>query len=109
MAYDELFADRVREVLRNETNIQEKKMFGGLGFMLNGHLAVAVSKNGLIVRFDRSQQTAIMAHPDAQPFAPTGKIMQGWALVDVFDRDVDVLADWVHRSCAYAASLPPKS
>ena len=105
MAYDEALAERVRELCP----LTEKRMFGGLGFMLGGHLALCVLGEDLIVRVDPEEYADCLAEPGARAFDYTGKKMGGWVVVagDVLADD-DVLADWVERGTAQAGSLPPK-
>jgi TfoX/Sxy family transcriptional regulator of competence genes len=104
MAYDEVLADRVRDL----AGLPEKKMFGGIAFLLNGNMAVGVHGDDLIVRVAKTDHEACLAEPGARPFDMTGKPMTGWLLVSGDVLDDDVLAAWVGRGTAYAGSLPPK-
>jgi hypothetical protein len=109
MAYDEGLAYRVRDIMSEEPGLVEKKMFGGVGFMLNGNMACGVNKEDLIVRVgpDRYEQTVIQPH--ARPFDFTGRPMKGWVMVgpDGVAADKD-LQNWVTQGITFARSLPPK-
>jgi TfoX/Sxy family transcriptional regulator of competence genes len=110
VAYDEDLADRVRELLADET-VTEKKMFGGLAFLIGGNMSVAASgQGGLLVRVDPAQTEKLLAERGAEEFEMGGRgAMKGWLRVDP-----DVLGDtrtlrkWVKRGVTYAKSLPPK-
>lgn len=105
MAYDEALAGEVREALAAEGVIaDEQAMFGGLGFMVAGHMAVAVSgRGGLMVRCAPEDTAALLAEPDASPFEMGGKEVRGWLRVHADD-----VGPWVGRGLAYARTLPPK-
>jgi TfoX/Sxy family transcriptional regulator of competence genes len=109
MAYDEGLAHRVRDIMNEEPGLVEKKMFGGVGFMLNGNMACGVNKDDLIVRVgpDRYEQTVIQPH--ARPFDFTGRPMKGWVMVgpDGVSAEDD-LKNWVTQGITFARSLPPK-
>ena len=109
MAYDEELAARIRDHLQGEP-VVEKKMFGGLAFLLGGHMAVAASgQGGLMVRVEPEETDALLGEPGAEPFQMRGRGMDGWLRVST-EAVVDdaVLARWVERGLAYAGSLPPK-
>ena len=110
MAYDEALAERLRELLAGEP-IVEKKMFGGLAFLLNGNMSVAASgEGGLLVRVDPAENDALLAEPGAAPMEMGGRgVMKGWLRVraDVLS-DEETLGAWVSRGVTYARSLPPK-
>ena len=111
MAYDEGLAERVRELMRARPDVTERKMFGGLGFMLGGNMAVAVmSTGGLIVRIDPEDMEAAFQQPGAGPFGREGaKPMTGFVHVELDAIEDDAaLARWVDTGAARAASLPPK-
>jgi TfoX/Sxy family transcriptional regulator of competence genes len=110
MAYDEDLAARVRELLGTEAGITEKRMFGGLAFLVGGHMAVAASgQGGLMVRVEPGDTDALLAKPHARPFEMRGRDMQGWLRVDTEGlRTKRQLEPWVRRGVAYARSLPPK-
>ena len=110
MAYDEALAGRIRALVAAEDAITEKKMFGGLAFLLNGNMAVAASgQGGLLVRVDPAASDALVVTTPAREMEMRGRSMAGWLRVDSADVDSDeVLAEWVERGVAYARSLPPK-
>ncbi len=108
MAYDEHLADRIRKVLADEWDITEKKMFGGLGFLIRGHMAVAASRSGgLLARTGRDEWEAKLALPGVSPMA--GDRMKGWVIVaaERVAEDED-LARWVDAALDQVAGLPPK-
>jgi TfoX/Sxy family transcriptional regulator of competence genes len=110
MAYDEDLANRIRELIAVEEGLTEKKMFGGLAFMIGGNMAVGVSgQGGLMVRVDPAETGELVAKPHARPFEMRGREMQGWLRVDAEGvRIKRQLEPWVRRGVAYARSLPPK-
>jgi hypothetical protein len=104
MAYDEDLANRIRELLADET-FTEKRMFGGLAFVIGGHMAVAASgQGGLMVRCDPDETDALVARENAHPFEMRGRELRGWLRVD----DAGDLRPWVAIGVAYARALPPK-
>src|SRR4051812_8043241 len=110
MAYDEALAARIREHVVGEP-VEEKRMFGGLAFLLGGHLAVSASgRGGLMVRVDPAEADALLAEPGAGPMEMGGRgPMDGWLRVSADAvADEDSLDRWVERGLAYARSLPPK-
>ena len=111
MTYDEDLANRVRELMAGEAGVIEKKMFGGLAFLIGGHMSVAASgQGGLIVRVDPDETDALLAKPHARPFEMRGRQMQGWLRVDEEGvRTKRQLEPWVKRGVTYARSLPAKS
>jgi TfoX/Sxy family transcriptional regulator of competence genes len=110
MAYDENLANRIRELLAMQTGVTEKRMFGGLAFLINGHMSVAVSgSGGLLLRCHPAETDALRAKPHAGPFEMRGRVMQGWLRVDVAGvRTRAQLERWVQRGVAHARSLAPK-
>lgn len=110
MAYDEALAARIRDELAGEPGVTEMKMFGGLAFLVGGHMAVAASgQGGLMLRCDPGDTEALLAEPGAQEFEMRGKGMRGWLRVDAAAVDDDTtLRTWVDRGATYARSLPPK-
>jgi TfoX/Sxy family transcriptional regulator of competence genes len=110
MAYDEDLANRIRELMAGEPGVTEKKMFGGLAFLVGGNMSVAASgKGGLMVRCDPEETDALVSKPHARRFEMRGREMQGWLRVD--DEGVHTkrqLEPWVRRGVAYARSLPAK-
>jgi TfoX/Sxy family transcriptional regulator of competence genes len=111
MAYDEDLANRIRELIAGEPDVTEKKMFGGLAFLVGGNMAVAASgQGGLMLRCDPEETDALLAKPHARSFEMRGREMQGWLRID--DEGVRTkrqLEPWVRRGVAFARSLPPKS
>ena len=110
MAYDEDLANRIREVVQDEPGLTEKRMFGGLAFLINGNMAVsASSKGGLLLRVDPAQTAAVVSEPDVRRFEMRGREMDGWLRVDevVIETD-DELRRWVGIGTSYARSLAPK-
>ncbi len=110
MAYDEELANRIREVVQGEQGLTEKRMFGGLAFLINGHMAVsASSKGGLLLRVDPAQTSSLVSEPLVRRFEMRGREMDGWLRVDpeVIDGD-DALGRWVAHGVTYARSLAPK-
>ena len=110
MAYDEDLANRLREQLADETAITEKRMFGGLAFLLGGHMAVGVSgQGGLLVRIDPDDADDVLAQPHARPMEMRGREMRGWIRVAPEGVESDAqLAAWVERAKAFVRTLPPK-
>jgi TfoX/Sxy family transcriptional regulator of competence genes len=110
MAYDEALADRIRELISGEPLLTEQKMFGGLGFMIGGNMAVAASsKGGILVRVDPEEGERLIATTAAHPMEMRGLEMSGWLRVDGADvASDDALDEWVRRGAAYAGSLPAK-
>ena len=110
MAYDEDLADRIRELLASEKAVTEQKMFGGLGFMIGGNMAIAASgQGGILVRVDPEESGELVATTAAEPMEMRGRQMAGWLRVDTEHvTDDGVLREWVERGAAYAGSLPPK-
>lgn len=110
MAYDEALAERIRALLADAPLLTEKRMFGGLGFMIQGNMAVAASgQGGILVRVDPAEGEQLIATTAADPMEMRGREMTGWLRVD--DPDVasdDALEEWVRRGAAYALSLPAK-
>lgn len=103
MAYDEDLAARIRELL---PNAEEKKMFGGLAFLIGGNMAVAASgQGGMLVRVDPEESDRLVETTSAELMEMRGRSMRGWLRVDP---GPDEIADWVERGTAYARSLTPK-
>jgi hypothetical protein len=109
MAFDAELAIRIRALLGDRAG-EEKKVFGGLAFMIGGNMAVAASSNGgIIVRVDPAEGPELAATTPAELMEMRGKTMAGWLRVDAADvADDEALAPWVDRGAAYASSLPPK-
>jgi TfoX/Sxy family transcriptional regulator of competence genes len=111
VAYDEELAERIRELLTTDHDVVEKKMFGGLAFLIGGNMSVSASgQGGLLLRCDPDETDALVSQPHVGRFAMRGRQMDGWLRVDaeaVGSRDD--LERWVAIGVDYARSLPPKS
>jgi TfoX-like protein len=109
MAYDEQLAERVRDLLSVRESFSERKMFGGIGFMLAGNMACGVSGDELMVRLDPGDAEKALAEEHVRVFDMTGRPMKGWILVgpEATAADDD-LAGWVDAGADFAAALPPK-
>jgi TfoX/Sxy family transcriptional regulator of competence genes len=110
MAYDERLANRVRDAVAGEPGVTEKRMFGGLAFLVRGNMAVsASSQGGLLLRIDPADAQTLTERPGVRRFEMRGREMDGWLRVDseavVGDED---LQRWVDTGLAYARSLPAK-
>jgi TfoX/Sxy family transcriptional regulator of competence genes len=110
MAYDEELADRIRALLATRDGLTEKKMFGGLGFMIGGNMAIAASgQGGILVRVDPEESDGLVVTTPAEPMEMRGRQMAGWLRVAAADvADDSELSEWVERGAAYAGSLPRK-
>jgi len=110
VAYDEDLADRIRELIAGEPGLTEKKMFGGLAFLIGGNMAVAASgQGGILVRVDPAQSDKLIATTGARLMEMRGRSMQGWLRVDPEDlRTKRQLDKWVRLGTTYARSLPAK-
>lgn len=109
MAYDEGLTERIRMVLSDRPGLVEKKMFGGVGFMLQGNMACGVNKDDLIVRVGPERYGEAVIRPYAKEFDMTGRPMKGWVVVTPpgYENDED-LDSWVEEGVEFALSLPPK-
>jgi TfoX/Sxy family transcriptional regulator of competence genes len=110
MAYDEELAGRVREQVVGEPALTEKKMFGGLAFLVGGNMAVAASgQGGLLVRVDPAESDELVGTSRARVAVMRGREMPGWLRVDAEDvRTDEELSAWVDRGVSFARSLPAK-
>ncbi|MDP9072603.1 MAG: TfoX/Sxy family protein [Actinomycetota bacterium] len=110
MAYDEDLANRIRELLLGESDVAEKKMFGGLAFLIGGNMAVSASgQGGVMVRVDPTKSGKLVATTNARFVEMRGRTMPGWLRVDPEDlRLKRQLARWVGLGATYARSLPAK-
>lgn len=108
MPYDEEIAAAIRRVTADEPDVEERRMFGGVAFLVDGRLAVAASgQGGLLARVDPDELETLVAQPHVEPFEMRGRPMQGWIHVDADGvRTEAQLAPWVARGLAYARSLP---
>jgi TfoX/Sxy family transcriptional regulator of competence genes len=111
MAYDEALAERIRELLATEHDLVEKKMFGGLAFLIGGNMAVSASgQGGLLLRCDPEETDRLVSQPHASRFEMRGRSMDGWLRVDAEAVEgPDELERWVAVGVDYARGLPPKT
>ena len=109
MVFSEALAQRMREALFDVPNLVEKKMFGGIGFMVRGNMACGVNKDDLIIRVGPDRYQEALDHPHTKVFDMTGRPMTGWIVVlsDGYTSDAE-LKDWVQQGVDFALSLPPK-
>jgi hypothetical protein len=110
MAYDIELADRIRFLIGATPGVTEKKMFGGLAFMVGGNMAISASgRGGALVRVDPAETGALLATANATLAVMGGRTMKGWLRVCAEDLETDEqLTEWVNRAVGYARSLPPK-
>ena len=109
MAYDETLAGRIRQALSRKKGIEEKKMFGGIGFLLRGNLLVGVWKDSLIVRVGDEQGEDALREPHVREFDFTGKPMKAWVLVAPRGvEDDEQLSGWIQRAVQFVGKLPAK-
>ena len=109
MAFDEGLADRVRRALQGLDGLNEKRMFGGIAFLLHGNMACGILADRLIARIGPDAYEATLGEPGVSPFDVTGRPMRGWVTVDVnaVDDD-DAVQAWIDRAIGFAMTLPPK-
>jgi TfoX/Sxy family transcriptional regulator of competence genes len=109
VAYNEDLAQRLRQALKKQRGLQEKKMFGGVGFLINGNMACGVHKEDLIVRLSSDDFEAALKIPNARVFNMTGRPMKGWIMVAAAGYATDKsLRSWIEKSVGFARSLPQK-
>ena len=109
MAFDETLAGRIRDALARSCGVEEKKMFGGVGFLLNGNMLVGVWKDSLIVRLGPEKGDEALLEPHVMEFDITGKPMKGWVLVASEGvEDDDRLKEWIERAMEFVKTLPAK-
>jgi hypothetical protein len=111
MAYSEALAERIRELVGDEPELREQKMFGGLAFLIGGNMAVAASgQGGVMVRVNPDESDALVAATPAREMEMRGRRMRGWLRIDEADvSTAPELQAWVRRGVIYARSLPAKS
>ena len=109
MAYDEGLAERIRGLLEDHGTVSERRMFGGLAFLIRGHMTVGIVKEELMVRVGPETYPQVLREPHARAMDFTGRPMKGFVFVSAqgLDSDAD-LERWVERGVGYAASLPTK-
>jgi hypothetical protein len=108
LAYDEDLADRVRALLPADTEVTERKMFGGLAFMLGGHMACGIVRDALMLRLGPEAADRALDQPHVRPMDFTGRPMKGMIFVDPEGLHGDALRPWVDAAVGHARSLPPK-
>ncbi len=109
MAYDELLGARIRASLGTIDGLEEKKMFGGVGFLVHGNMACGVHKNDMIVRVSKADYDRLILQPHTKPFDMTGRPMAGWIMVEPDGcRTEGQLKEWVEMGKRFAQSLPAK-
>ena len=109
MAFDETLAERIREVLGRRTDITEKRMFGGVCFLLNGNLLVGVWKDSLIARLGPDRGGAALREPHVREMDVTGRPMKGWVMVEAEGLEEDEqLGEWVRDAIEFVETLPEK-
>jgi TfoX/Sxy family transcriptional regulator of competence genes len=110
MAFSEELAERIRRRLARRKGIEEKKMFGGIGFLLNGNLLVGVWKDSLCVRLGPDQAEAALLAPHVKEFDITGRPMKGWVVVSLDGvQNDDQLKGWIQWAVKFVGKLPDKS
>jgi TfoX/Sxy family transcriptional regulator of competence genes len=109
VAYDEKLADRIRTLLAGRKGLNEREMFGGIGFTIDGKMVAGVHQNELMVRAPAEEHSWIVREPGARVFEMKGRPMKGWYLVgSAGTAKGPSLKKWVERSTAYVATLPAK-
>jgi TfoX/Sxy family transcriptional regulator of competence genes len=109
MAFSEALAVRIRQRLARKKGIDEKKMFGGIGFLLNGNMCVGVWKDSLIVRLGPEQYEDALREPHAKEFDITGKPMKGWVMIEPQGiKDNNQLSAWIQQAVKFVGKLPAK-
>ncbi len=110
MAYDENLADEIRELVASEPGVEEKRMFGGLAFLVNGNMSVAVrGQGGLLVRVPADELDKVLRRAHVSPMVMAGRDVRGWVRVEPAGmRTKRQLEGWVARGVGYARSLPAK-
>jgi len=109
MGFDENLAARIRKALGRKKGVEEKKMFGGIGFLLHGNMLVGVWKDSLIVRLGPEEGDVALLEPHVKPFDITGRAMKGWLLVGPEGvEDDEQLSAWIQRTLKFVGALPAK-
>jgi TfoX/Sxy family transcriptional regulator of competence genes len=109
VAFSESLAARIRDALKPMRGVSEKKMFGGIGFLLNGNMLVGVWQHSLIVRLGPEEGEAAHLEPHVKEFDITGRPMKGWVMVEPEGvEDDDKLKSWIERATDFVATLPKK-
>jgi TfoX/Sxy family transcriptional regulator of competence genes len=109
MTYDEAMADQLREVATGTAGLSERRMFGGLAFLVHGNMAVAAGEDGLLLRFPPERTAELLAEPHTDEFVMPGRSMKGWLRVEASGLTTyDQVERWAAIGFSYAATLPPK-
>ena len=109
MAFDESLAARIRGILARRKGVEERRMFGGVGFLLNGHMCVGVWKDSMIVRLGPDEGEAALREPHVKEFDITGKAMKGWVMVEPEGAaEAGAVAAWVRRALKFVGRMPAK-
>jgi TfoX/Sxy family transcriptional regulator of competence genes len=109
MPFDEALAERIRRGLTRKKSIEEKKMFGGIGFLFNGNMLVGVWQDSLIARLGPEDGEEALKEPHVREFDITGRAMKGWVLVDQEGiQGDDDLSSWIQRAMKFVGKLPAK-
>ena len=109
MAFDEALAGRIRRRLARRKDFEERKMFGGIGFLLNGNLLVGVWKESLVVRLGEEEGEEALKEPHVKEFDITGRPMRNWVLVGPEGvQDDEQLSAWIQRAVKFVGALPAK-
>lgn len=109
MPYSESLAERARNLLSDRRGITEKKMFGGVGFLLRGNMCVGIWKTSLIARLGPLQATAALKQPHVREFDITGRPMKGWVMVEADGVETDdQLSSWIGQAVGFVQGLPTK-
>ena len=110
MAYDEQLASRVRDQLETAQGVVEKKMFGGVAFLINGNMSLGIHKNELIVRIPPEETAEALTNPGVRICDIAGRPMKGWLMVGTAGlNDTKTMAAWIRRGVSFASSLPKKT
>ena len=108
MTSEENLASRVRGALAHADDVREVKMFGGVGFMLNGNMVAAASKRGLLVRVGKDRHRDALTRTGTRPMEMRGRVMEGYVYVEPAILDDESLRDWIRLAAAFVETLPPK-
>jgi len=110
MTYSHALADRVRTAIGRRRDVVEKRLFGGVGFLLRGNMLVGIWRQSLIVRLGAEQASAALEREHVREFDVTGRPMKGWIMVDPDGLDSDAeLAAWIEKAAEFVETLPGKS
>ena len=106
---DKVLIARIRPIIKRRKGYSEKKMFGGICFMINGNMCVGPWKGSLIVRLPKDDHDQTQSEPFVRPMDITGKVMKGWAMVEPEGiQEEEQLASWISRAVKFVNTLPPK-